>query len=83
MPLFAASTRYSLVKGERIVRSVLTAWLRDLLSKSLGGLYLSSYTSLSHFSHMGQKHQVIIITVLAVSFFKKKIIIINYIYLNT
>jgi hypothetical protein len=82
MPLFAASTRYSLVKGERIVRSVLTAWLRDLLSKSLGGLYLSSYTSLSHFSHMGQKHQVIIITVLAVSFFKKKIIIINYIYVN-
>ncbi|OVA19510.1 Ubiquitin conjugation factor E4 [Macleaya cordata] len=28
MPLCAASTRYSLVKGERIVRSVLTAWLR-------------------------------------------------------
>ncbi|KAK9008279.1 hypothetical protein V6N11_075179 [Hibiscus sabdariffa] len=29
MPLSAASTRYSLVKGERIVRSVLTAWLHD------------------------------------------------------
>ena len=27
MPLFAACTRYSLVKGERIVRYVLTAWL--------------------------------------------------------
>ena len=27
--LKAASTRYSLVKGERIVRSVLTARLRD------------------------------------------------------
>ncbi|KAJ6876988.1 hypothetical protein NC651_029875 [Populus alba x Populus x berolinensis] len=30
MPLSAASTRYSLVKGERIVRSVPTARLRDL-----------------------------------------------------
>ena len=30
MPLFAACTRYSLVKGERIVRFVLTARLRDL-----------------------------------------------------
>ena len=29
MPLSAASARYSLVKGERIVRSVLTARLRD------------------------------------------------------
>lgn len=29
MPLSAASTRYSLVKGERIVRSVLTTRLRD------------------------------------------------------
>jgi hypothetical protein len=28
MPLFAARTRYSLVKGERIVRFVLTARLR-------------------------------------------------------
>ncbi|CAK7336254.1 unnamed protein product [Dovyalis caffra] len=28
MPLFAANTRYSLVKGERIVRSVFTARLR-------------------------------------------------------
>jgi hypothetical protein len=33
MPLDVASTRYSLVKGERIVRFVLTARLRDLLSK--------------------------------------------------
>ena len=31
MPLFAARTRYSLVKGERIVRFVLTAWLREFL----------------------------------------------------
>ena len=31
MPLFAACTRYSLVKGERIVRFVLTARLRGLL----------------------------------------------------
>ena len=30
MPLSAASTRYSLVKGERIVRSVFTARLRWL-----------------------------------------------------
>jgi hypothetical protein len=30
MPLGAASTRYSLVKGERIVRSVPTAWLYEL-----------------------------------------------------
>ena len=29
MPVSAASTRYSLVKGERIVRFVLTARLRD------------------------------------------------------
>jgi hypothetical protein len=36
MPLFAARTRYSLVKGERIVRFVLTAWLRDLTSTRLG-----------------------------------------------
>ena len=34
MLLFAARTRYSLVKGERIVRSVLTAQLRELLRKS-------------------------------------------------
>ncbi len=33
MPHDVASTRYSLVKGERIVRFVLTARLRDLLSK--------------------------------------------------
>ncbi|KAK7845864.1 putative calcium-transporting atpase 13 [Quercus suber] len=33
MPLFAARTRYSLVKGERIVRSVLTAWLRAVKMK--------------------------------------------------
>lgn len=44
MPLSAASTRYSLVKGERIVRSVLTARLRELffcsnrlLNKTFGG----------------------------------------------
>ena len=30
MPFWAASTRYSLVKGERIVRFVLTAWLHML-----------------------------------------------------
>jgi len=29
MPLGVESTRYSLVKGERIVRFVLTTWLRD------------------------------------------------------
>ncbi|KAH0991588.1 hypothetical protein GBA52_003071 [Prunus armeniaca] len=33
MLLIAASTRYSLVKGERIVRSVLTARLRDFQVK--------------------------------------------------
>ncbi|CAL8994341.1 unnamed protein product [Prunus brigantina] len=33
MPLIAASTRFSLVKGERIVRSVLTARLRDFQVK--------------------------------------------------
>ncbi|KAK8627491.1 hypothetical protein V6N13_135102 [Hibiscus sabdariffa] len=32
MPLSATSTRYSLVKGERIVRSVFTAWLREFPS---------------------------------------------------
>ncbi|CAB4269733.1 unnamed protein product [Prunus armeniaca] len=32
MPLIAAGTRYSLVKGERIVRSVSTAWLRGFLA---------------------------------------------------
>jgi hypothetical protein len=32
MPLIAARTRYSLVKGKRIVRSVLTARLRDSVS---------------------------------------------------
>ncbi|KAF7803805.1 Mitochondrial chaperone BCS1 [Senna tora] len=36
MPLLAASTRYSLVKGERIVRSVLTARLRACKSISRG-----------------------------------------------
>ena len=33
MPLYAASTRYSLVKGERIVRFVLTARLRALSNR--------------------------------------------------
>jgi hypothetical protein len=50
MPLFAASTRYSLVKGERIVRFVLTARLRDLPVQRLDFLYLtilhSSFKSL-------------------------------------
>jgi hypothetical protein len=41
MPLFAARTRYSLVKGERIVRFVLTAWLRDLFRRRLG-VFISS-----------------------------------------
>ena len=31
MPLQAVSTRYSLVKGERIIRIVLAARLRDLM----------------------------------------------------
>ncbi|KAK4375695.1 hypothetical protein RND71_006372 [Anisodus tanguticus] len=29
MPLFATNTRYSLVKGERIIRYVFIAWLRE------------------------------------------------------
>jgi hypothetical protein len=39
MPLFAARTRYSLVKGERIVRFVLTARLRDLQEQLASFLY--------------------------------------------
>ena len=32
MPIYTTSTRYSLVKGERIVRFVLIAWLRAFAS---------------------------------------------------
>jgi len=59
MPLFAARTRYSLVKGERIVRFVLTAWLRDLFTERLGVLYLPYYTTLSCLSHVGQKAKLV------------------------
>ncbi len=40
-PLYAASTRYSLVKGERIVRTVLTARLR-------GFFWLFAYGFIGH-----------------------------------
>ena len=39
MPLDVANTRYSLVKGERIVRSVLTTWLRALTQRFLYFIY--------------------------------------------
>ncbi|KAF7833781.1 Mitochondrial chaperone BCS1 [Senna tora] len=42
MPLKAASTRYSLVKGERIVRFVLTAWLRDFCTDHASLFIVSS-----------------------------------------
>ncbi len=55
MPLFAASTRYSLVKGERIVRSVLTAWLRDYKTRRVCMFYETSLPqTLLHVSDVGQ-----------------------------
>jgi hypothetical protein len=51
MPLFAARTRYSLVKGERIVRFVLTARLRDLQEQLASFLYrLYCRVSIASFS---------------------------------
>jgi len=40
MPLGTTSTRYSLVKGERIVRYVLIARLREFSSRALSVLYM-------------------------------------------
>ncbi|KAK9189983.1 hypothetical protein WN943_018583 [Citrus x changshan-huyou] len=54
MPLSAASTRYSLVKGERIVRSVLTARLREFKrgrSISFSYLVVSLLELPQHSSH--------------------------------
>ena len=44
------STRYSLVKGERIVRFVLTTWLRDLLNGK--EIFVYNANSASHFFHL-------------------------------
>lgn len=46
MPLFATRTRYSLVKGERIVRFVLTAWLREFCSVTTLQFYMTTTSNL-------------------------------------
>ena len=50
MPLSVESTRYSLVKGERIVRFVLTTWLRDLIRLKETFIYIA--TSVANFSQL-------------------------------
>jgi len=39
MPLNETNTRYSLVKGERIVRYVFNSWLREITLRSISILY--------------------------------------------
>jgi len=39
MPLGVESTRYSLVKGERVVRFVLTTWLREFFMLRVKCIY--------------------------------------------
>jgi len=54
MPLSVESTRYSLVKGERIVRFVLTTWLREFLGKERAFIYTTpSAAHYSEFSDVG------------------------------
>ena len=54
MPLWAASTRYSLVKGERIVRSVLTARLRVFQLICTASLNRHWTNSLTNFFRCGK-----------------------------
>ncbi|WZZ47475.1 hypothetical protein YC2023_043734 [Brassica napus] len=42
MPLSMENTRYSLVKGERIFRFVLTTWLRDFLWDNKPGIEIGA-----------------------------------------
>ena len=50
------STRYSLVKGERIVRFVLTTWLRDFQLLNESSIYIvTSSASCYHLSDVGLK----------------------------
>ena len=53
MPQCAVSTRYSLVKGERIVRSVITAWLLDFVRCLLGILKCACWKLISFLLHVG------------------------------
>ena len=52
------STRYSLVKGERIVRSVLTSWLRDFEKVNVSCIYnVTSAATYSRLSDVGLAHE--------------------------
>ncbi|KAH0979809.1 hypothetical protein GBA52_006986 [Prunus armeniaca] len=55
MPFKATRTRYSLVKGERIVRFVLDAWLRKLSNKQLLSFITPTLASSRSFSRCGTK----------------------------
>ena len=55
MPLRVASTRYSLVKGERIVRSVLTTQLREDNCRGRSVIYRLPVVRLDDFANVGLK----------------------------
>ncbi|KAM1498232.1 hypothetical protein PS1_021456 [Malus domestica] len=60
MPILTVHTRYSLVKGERIIRFVLTAWLRDF-NNQLEKHYVTLYVAKRRYDICGKSEDCLVL----------------------
>ncbi|KAM1719385.1 hypothetical protein ACFX12_021203 [Malus domestica] len=60
MPILAVHTRFSLVKGERIIRFVLTAWLRDF-NDQLEKHYVTLYVAKRRYDICGKSEDCLVL----------------------